>query len=150
MLKLWNEIWRLLKIVKSKIKYLLKLFLLYKFFMLECFLIAKHFIKRLYISLSNAVYHAKHAQNSTQVVLKVFDLDLIITSHPTEVSLKGIPSNKRHFTLTLRMIKIMVWVIGKLPSSRPKLRPAFGHCFRWFSFFQKICFVKSSLNMLWT
>ena len=41
--------------------------------------------------------HAKHVQNNTQVVLKVFDLDSAITSQPIEISLKGILSNKRHF-----------------------------------------------------
>ena len=31
-------------------------------------------------------FHAKHAQNNTQVVLKVLDLDLTITSKPIGVS----------------------------------------------------------------
>ena len=53
-------------------------------------------------------FHAKHARNNTQVALKVFDLDLTITSQPIGVSLKGIPSNKRHFTLILKMTNIMV------------------------------------------
>ena len=67
---------------------------------------------------SNVVYFfsCKHAQNNTQVVLKAFDLDLTITSQPIGVSLKGIPSNMRHFTVTLRITNIMVWMIGKLPS----------------------------------
>ena len=44
-------------------------------------------------------FHAKHVQNNTQVVLKVSDLDLTITSQPIGILLKGIPSNKCHFTL---------------------------------------------------
>ena len=60
-------------------------------------------------------FHAKHVQKNTQVVLKTSYLDLTITSQPIGISLKGIPSNKHHFTLTLRMTN-MVWVIGKLPS----------------------------------
>ena len=43
-----------------------------------------------------------------QVVLKVFDLDSRIRSQPIGISLKGILSNKRHFTLTLRMTNIMI------------------------------------------
>ena len=61
-------------------------------------------------------FHAKHVQNNTQVVLKIFDLDLTITSQPIGISLKRILSNKCHFTLTLGITNIMVWVIGKLPS----------------------------------
>ena len=53
-------------------------------------------------------FHAKHAPNNTQVVLKVFDLDLTITSQPIGVSLKGILLNKRHFMLILKMTNIMV------------------------------------------
>ena len=43
-----------------------------------------------------------------QVALKDFDLDLTTASQPMGVLLKGIPSNKRHFTLTLRVTNIMV------------------------------------------
>ena len=67
---------------------------------------------------NNVVYlfSCKTFINNTQVVRKVSDLDLTIISQPTGVSLKGIPSSKRHFTHTLRMRNIMVWVIGKLLS----------------------------------
>ena len=58
-------------------------------------------------------FHAKHVQNNTEVVVKISDLDLIIISQPIGISLKGISSNKRHFTHTLRMTNIMVWVIRK-------------------------------------
>ena len=51
-----------------------------------------------------------------QVVLKVFDIHLTITSQLIGGSLKGIPSNKRYFTLPLRMTGILVWMIGKFPS----------------------------------
>ena len=34
-------------------------------------------------------------------------------------------------------------------NSKPKLRPALGRCHWWF-IFSKICFIKSSVNMLWT
>ena len=63
----------------------------------------------------NVVYlfHAKHVQNNTQIVSKVFDLDSTITSQPIGISLKGIPPNKCHFTLILKMTNIMVWVSGK-------------------------------------
>ena len=53
-------------------------------------------------------FHAKHAIKNTQVVRKVSNLDLKIISQPIGISLKGIPSNKRHFTLTLRMTNIML------------------------------------------
>ena len=53
--------------------------------------------------------------NQVCLSLKVFDLDSAILSQPIGVSLRGIPSNKRHFMLTLRMTNIRVWVIGKLP-----------------------------------
>ena len=53
-------------------------------------------------------FRTKHVQNNTQVLLKVSDLDLTIISQPTGISLKGIPSNKRHFLRTLRMTNIMV------------------------------------------
>ena len=55
-------------------------------------------------------FHARHARNNRQVVLKVFDLDLTIKNQPIGVSLKGIPSDKRHFTLILKMKNIMVQV----------------------------------------
>ena len=38
------------------------------------------------------------------VVRKVSDLDLTIISQPIGILLKGISSNKHHFTVTLRMI----------------------------------------------
>ena len=56
-------------------------------------------------------FHAKHTQNNTQAVLKVLNLDLTITSQAIWVALKGLPPNKRHFTLTLRMANIMVLII---------------------------------------
>ena len=52
--------------------------------------------------------------NNTRVVLKVFDLDLTIISQPIRISLKEIPSSKCHFTLTLSMTNIMIWVIETL------------------------------------
>ena len=57
--------------------------------------------------------HAQHFQNNIQVVPKASDLDLTIISQPIGISLKGIPSNKSHSMLTLRMTD-MVSVIGKL------------------------------------
>ena len=61
-------------------------------------------------SSSNVVYlfSCKHIQNNIQEVLKVFDLDSTIRSQLIGISLKGIPPNKRHFTLTLRMTSIMI------------------------------------------
>ena len=53
--------------------------------------------------------------NQVCLSLKVFDLDSAITSQPIGVSLRGIPSDKHCFMLTLRMANIRVWVIGKLP-----------------------------------
>ena len=52
-------------------------------------------------------FHATHVQNNMQVVLKVSRLDLTITSQPIGISLKGIPSNKSHFMLTLRMTNMV-------------------------------------------
>ena len=53
-------------------------------------------------------FHAKHVPSNTQVVLKVSNLGLTVTSQPIGITLKGIPLNKRHFTLTLRKINIVV------------------------------------------
>ena len=53
-------------------------------------------------------FYAKNAQSNTQVVLKIFDISLRITNQLVGVSLKGIPSNKCHLTLTLTMTSIMV------------------------------------------
>ena len=52
-------------------------------------------------------FHAKHVPDNTQVVLKGSVLGLTITCQPIGITLKGIPSNKRHFTLTL-MITHMI------------------------------------------
>ena len=41
-------------------------------------------------------FHAKHILNNTQVVRKFSDPDLTTISQPIGVSLKRIPSNKRH------------------------------------------------------
>ena len=57
-----------------------------------------------------------HVLNNTQVVQKVSDLDLTITSQPIGIPLKAILSNKDYFMLTLRMTNIMVRVIGQLLS----------------------------------
>ena len=59
-------------------------------------------------------FHANHVQNNTQVVLKVFNQDSTTKSKPIGISLMGIPSNKRDFTLTLRMKKIIVFIFSDL------------------------------------
>ena len=57
---------------------------------------------------NNVVYLFSCRACSKQVELKVYDLGLTITSQPIGISLKGIPSNKCHFTLTLRMTNTVV------------------------------------------
>ena len=43
-------------------------------------------------------------------------LDLRIANQHIGILCTGIPSNKCHFMLTLRMTNIVIWMIGKLPS----------------------------------
>ena len=50
---------------------------------------------------------------------------------PMGVSLKGIPSNKRHLKLTFRMTNIVVWVTGKLPSLVKQIVRGEESLFEW-------------------
>ena len=70
--------------------------------------ICKHVVTTEIFRSFSIFFHEKHVRSNTQEVLQVSDLDLTIISQPIGISLKGIPSNNRHFTLTLRMTNIMV------------------------------------------
>ena len=70
--------------------------------------ICKHVVTTEIFRSFSVFFHEKHVRSNTQEVLQVSDLDLSIISQPIGISLKGIPSNNRHFTLTLRMTNIMV------------------------------------------
>ena len=56
----------------------------------------------------NCGFSNVHANNNLQVSLKVFDQDLASTNQPIGSSLKETQSNKRHFTLLLRMTNVIV------------------------------------------
>ena len=70
--------------------------------------ICKHVVTTEIFRSFSIFFREKHVRSNTQEVLQVSDLDLTIISQPIGISLKGIPSNNRHFTLTLRMTNIMV------------------------------------------